>query len=317
MPVLDHRPNRDNGQPDLVRRYLDEIGSVPLLTAAQEVELAKRIEAGMYAAELLREAVAERPLGLRHRDELEAVARDGQAAKDHMIRANLRLVVAVARRHPHRGLPLLDAIQEGNLGLIRAVEKFDYTKGYKFSTYATWWIRQALGRGSAAQSRTIRLPVYVMDKLIKLDRVDHELGLRLGRDPTIEDLAVAVGMPVERVGELRQIGREVVSLDTALGEDGRRQLANAIADDDAPSAPDVVERRGLAADMRAMMATLPARESLVLARRYGLGDGQPRTLREISDELGLSRERVRQLERHGLALLRESRRRRVLLPWTG
>jgi RNA polymerase primary sigma factor/RNA polymerase nonessential primary-like sigma factor len=305
-------PDHDDGEIDLVRRYLGEIGMVPLLTAAQEVELAKRIEAGVYAAELLRAA----DTGPWCRDELEEVARDGQAAKDHMIRANLRLVVAIVARHPQRGLPLLDAIQEGNLGLIRAVEKFDYAKGYKFSTYATWWIRQALGRGSATQSRMVRLPVHVVEELAKLDRVDRELACRLGRDPSVEELAAATETPAERVGELRRIGREVVSLDAALGQDGDLRFADMIMDGGAAAA-DAMERRGLIADVRATVATLPSREALVITLRYGLRDGRPRTLREIGDDLDVSRERVRQVELNALELLRESHRSRVLLPWTG
>ncbi|MPZ79030.1 MAG: sigma-70 family RNA polymerase sigma factor [Actinophytocola sp.] len=312
------RAERDDGrEPDLVRRYLDEIGAVPLLTAAQEVDLAKRIEAGVYAAELLRQADAgRRSLATGRQAELAAVAEDGRRAKDRMISANLRLVVAVVARHPRRVLPLPDAIQEGNLGLIRAVEKFDYAKGYKFSTYATWWIRQALGRGSA-QSRMLRLPVHVMEELDKLERVDRELGGRLGREPNVEELAAATGIPAMRVAELRRVGRDTLSLDAPLDDrNGELRLADVVTDTETPGVEEVAERRALVTDVRAMVATLPAREALVITRRYGLDGDRPRTLREIGDEIGLGRERVRQLERGGLASLRESARSQVLLPWT-
>ena len=302
---------------DLVRRYLDEIGSVPLLTAAQEVELAKRIEAGLYAAELLRQANADQESpGGRSRAELAAVAEDGRSAKDRMIRANLRLVVSVVKRHPRRVLPLLDAIQEGNLGLIHAVEKFDYAKGYKFSTYATWWIRQALARGSAQQSRTVRLPIHVMEELNKLDQIERGLGVQLGHDPSTEELAKASDIPEPRIAELRRAARDTLSLDTPIDEDGQLRLVDVITETDPPEIGENMERRSLVADVRAVVATLPTNEALVIRQRYGLG-GQARTLREIGDELGVSRERVRQLELHGLIALREDARRRVLLPWTG
>jgi RNA polymerase primary sigma factor/RNA polymerase nonessential primary-like sigma factor len=297
---------------------LTEIAAVPLLTAAQEVDLAQRIEAGLYAAELLRRADAgEGGLGTRSRDELAAAAEDGRFAKDLMIRANLRWVVAIVKRHPRRVLPLADAIQEGNLGLIRAVEKFDYTKGYKFSTYATWWIRQALARGSATQSRTVRLPVHVVEQLNKLDRIERELRWRLDRDPTVGELAEETGIPAHQVGELRQVGRKTVSLDAPVGDEGELRLADVVTEPDAAEIAELVERRSLVADVRATVATLPAREAMVLEQRYGLDTGRARTLREIADELGLSKERVRQLELGGLALLREPERSRTLLPWTG
>ena len=309
----------DDRRPDLVRTYLDEIGSVPLLTAVEEVDLAKRIEAGLYAAELLRQADdGRRSLTAGCRAELVAVAEEGRRAKDGMIRANLRLVVAVVKRQPHRGLPLPDAIQEGNLGLIRAVEKFDYTKGFKFSTYATWWIRQALERGRAQQFRTLRLPVHVVEELNRLERIGHELSVRLGREPSVEELAVATGAPSARVEELRRVGRDVVSLDAPLGDgDGELRLAEVVTDVEAPGVEEVVERHALVTDVRAVVATLPPREALVITRRYGLDGDRPRTLREIGDEIGVGRERVRQLERDGIESLREPARSGALLSWTG
>ncbi|KWX02157.1 RNA polymerase principal sigma factor HrdC [Carbonactinospora thermoautotrophica] len=311
-------PHEPYDEPDLVHQYLTQIGSTPLLSAEEEIELAKRIEAGVYAAELLREADAgERHLSAEQRRELEIVARDGELAKDHMIRANLRLVVAAARRYVHRGLPFLDVIQEGNLGLIRAVEKFDYTKGYKFSTYAMWWIRQAIERGLAQQARTVRLPTHVVEELLKLGRVERELQLRLGREPTVEEVAADAKMPVEKVMELRQVARDAVSLDTPVGEEGDTVVGDLIEDTEVLQATDVVEFRELAEELRALIDTLPPREAMIITLRYGLHNGRPYTLQEIADRLGLTRERVRQLEKEALAKLRNPERYRPILAWAG
>ncbi|MCX9190066.1 RNA polymerase subunit sigma [Carbonactinospora thermoautotrophica] len=311
-------PHEPYDEPDLVHQYLTQIGSTPLLSAEEEIELAKRIEAGVYAAELLREADAgERHLSAEQRRELEIVARDGELAKDHMIRANLRLVVAAARRYVHRGLPFLDVIQEGNLGLIRAVEKFDYTKGYKFSTYAMWWIRQAIERGLAQQARTVRLPTHLVEELLKLGRVERELQLRLGREPTVEEVAADAKMPVEKVMELRQVARDAVSLDTPVGEEGDTVVGDLIEDTEVLQATDVVEFRELAEELRALIDTLPPREAMIITLRYGLHNGRPYTLQEIADRLGLTRERVRQLEKEALAKLRNPERYRPILAWAG
>ncbi|WP_434582191.1 sigma-70 family RNA polymerase sigma factor [Carbonactinospora thermoautotrophica] len=311
-------PHEPYDEPDLVHQYLTQIGSTPLLSAEEEIELAKRIEAGVYAAGLLREADAgERHLSAEQRRELEIVARDGELAKDHMIRANLRLVVAAARRYVHRGLPFLDVIQEGNLGLIRAVEKFDYTKGYKFSTYAMWWIRQAIERGLAQQARTVRLPTHLVEELLKLGRVERELQLRLGREPTVEEVAADAKMPVEKVMELRQVARDAVSLDTPVGEEGDTVVGDLIEDTEVLQATDVVEFRELAEELRALIDTLPPREAMIITLRYGLHNGRPYTLQEIADRLGLTRERVRQLEKEALAKLRNPERYRPILAWAG
>lgn len=300
--------------PDIVRSYLDDIGGTKLLTAEQEVELAKRIEAGIYAAELLRSGG--KP-SAAYRRELEEVARDGRLAKDHMIRANLRLVVSVAKKFSGRGVPFLDVIQEGNLGLIRAVEKFDYAKGFKFSTYAMWWIRQSIQRGLAEQSRTVRLPVHVSEDLAKLARVERQLHTLLGRDPTPEEVAEEISGTPERVLELRRLSRHAISLDTPVGEDGETRLGDLVEDVEAAIAPELVERMALAEELRSLIATLPPREGLIVAMRYGLTDGRPHTLNEIAQHLGLTRERVRQLERDALATLRDSDGTSPLFAWAG
>jgi RNA polymerase sigma factor (sigma-70 family) len=310
------RRTRNDDEPDLVGQYLAQIGKTPLLSAPEEVELAKRIEAGVYAAELLRAADAkERHITPKRRRELEAVANDGRVAKDHMIRANLRLVVSAARKHSRRGLSFLDVIQEGNLGLIRAVEKFDYTKGFKFSTYAMWWIRQAIERGMAEQARTVRLPVHVAETISKLTRIDRELQRILGRDPTVDEIADEAGLPVPRVIELRQLTRDSVSLDTPIGDDGETSLGDLIEDADVVEASAVAEFHALTDELRALLETLPPREATIIRLRFGLDDGHQYTLQEIADRIGLTRERVRQLEKHALAELRHPQRREPLLAW--
>ncbi|PRX51018.1 RNA polymerase primary sigma factor/RNA polymerase nonessential primary-like sigma factor [Prauserella shujinwangii] len=302
-------------EPDLVRFYLDEVGSTPLLTAQEEVDLAKRIEAGVYAAELLRQADAgERDLDIDRRD-LEAVARDGADAKSHMIRANLRLVVTVARKSRNAALPLLDAIQEGNLGLIRAVEKFDYVKGFKFSTYAMWWIRQAIQRGNAFQAHTIRLPMHTTEQIAKLDRVERTLLARGDHEPTVQELADESGLPVERVTELRTISRATMSLDVPLDEDGELRMGDLVAGGEGAETVLAYERGALAEDVKASLATLPPTEAMIVSLRYGLHDGHQHTQQEIAQRLGLPRKRVRRLEETALAQLRESSRRDSLLAW--
>jgi RNA polymerase primary sigma factor len=310
------RRARHDDEPDLVGQYLAQIGSTPLLTAAEEVELAKRIEAGVYAAELLRAADAgDRRLPAARRREITALAADGRAARDHMIRANLRLVVSAARKHSRRGVPFLDVVQEGNLGLIRAVEKFDYTKGFKFSTYAMWWIRQAIERGLAEQGRTVRLPAHVAEVVSKLNRIDRDLNRLLGREPTVEEVAEQAGLSVDRVVELRQIARDSVSLDTPLGDDGETTLGELIEDVDVLQAADIAEQRALTVSLRKLVATLPAREATIIGLRFGLEDGRPYTLQEVADRVGLTRERVRQLEKKALAELRDPRRHEPVLAW--
>jgi RNA polymerase primary sigma factor len=299
---------------DPVRVYLNAIGRTPLLSAEEEVELAKRIEAGVYAEHRLRTA-GEDELSAELVERLQAVAADGRTAKAHMLRANLRLVVSIAKRFSHRGVPFLDVIQEGNLGLIRAVEKFDYTKGFKFSTYATWWIRQAIGRGLAEQARIVRLPVHVNEVLAKLARAERDLARDLGRPATEEELAAALDVPVERVVELRRVRRDPVSLDLPIGDDGETSIGDLVLDEEASSAADVVERQALTEQLDAALSTLSPREARILRLRFGLTDGRARTLDEIGRDLGLTRERVRQLEKLALAHLRRAETRESLLDW--
>jgi RNA polymerase sigma factor (sigma-70 family) len=309
-------PRMVDDEHDLLGRYLKQIGATPLLTAAEEVDLAKRIEAGVYAAELLRAVDAgeqDLPTGLR-REELEAIAEDGMRARDHMIRANLRLVVSAARKYyGNIGLSFLDIVQEGNLGLIRAVEKFDYTKGFKFSTYAVWWIRQSIGRAHAGKARSIRLPVHVVEQIAKLRRVDRKLQLGLGRDPTVEELANAAEVTVDKVQQLREIARPVASLDTPTGDAGDTRLGDLIEDADIVQASEVVEFRALADELRALVDTLPPREALIIRLRYGLHDGRQHTLQEIADRVGLTSERVRQLDKQSIEHLRGSACHKPLL----
>nr|WP_189222546.1 sigma-70 family RNA polymerase sigma factor [Saccharothrix coeruleofusca] len=290
---------------DLVRVYLNGIGKTALLTAAEEVELAKRIEAGVFAQHML-ETAADLPA--ERRAELRALIRDGHVAKNHLLEANLRLVVSLAKRYTGRGMPLLDLIQEGNLGLIRAVEKFDYTKGFKFSTYATWWIRQAITRGMADQGRTIRLPVHLVEQVNKLARIKRDLHQQLGREATHEELAKESGLSVDKVVDLLDHARDPVSLDMPVGAEEDAPLGDFIEDSDATDAESAVISGLLQDDLRRVLATLEPREQAVIRLRYGLEDGQPRTLDQIGKQFGLSRERVRQIEREVMSKLRQGER---------
>ncbi|MFD6860609.1 sigma-70 family RNA polymerase sigma factor [Rhodococcus sp. NPDC060090] len=297
----------DNQSPaaDLVRVYLNGIGKTALLTAADEVELAKRIEAGLYAKQVLE---TKKRLSPAKKRDLAIVVREGQAARNHLLEANLRLVVSLAKRYTGRGMPLLDLIQEGNLGLIRAMEKFDYAKGFKFSTYATWWIRQAITRGMADQSRTIRLPVHLVEQVNKLARIKRELHQQLGREATDDELAEESGIPVGKIADLLDHSRDPVSLDMPVGSDEEAPLGDFIEDAEATSAETVVIAGLLHSDVRSVLSTLDEREQQVIRLRYGLDDGQPRTLDQIGKLFGLSRERVRQIEREVMGKLREGER---------
>jgi len=298
---------------DLVRAYLKEIGRVALLNAEQEVELAKRIEAGLFAAEKIRQADAgEIKMTKTVRKDLDWLSADGLRAKDHLLEANLRLVVSVAKRYTGRGMAFLDLIQEGNLGLIRAVEKFDYTKGYKFSTYATWWIRQAITRAMADQARTIRIPVHMVEQINKLTRVQRQMLQDLGREPTADELATELDMTPDKVVEIQGYAREPVSLEQNVGDEGDSQLGDFIEDADAPIAAEVVSFGLLQRELDSVLKTLPEREAAVVAMRFGLTDGQPRTLDEIGKEFGLTRERIRQIEAKTLSKLRHPSRSQKL-----
>jgi RNA polymerase nonessential primary-like sigma factor len=286
---------------DLVRVYLNGIGKRALLTAAQEVDLARRIEAGVFAKHMLETAPE---LAGERASDLRAVVRDGERARNHLLEANLRLVVSLAKRYTGRGMPLLDLIQEGNLGLIRAVEKFDYTKGFKFSTYATWWIRQAITRGMADQARTIRLPVHLVEQVNKIARVKRDLHQRLGRDATHEEIAEESGIALEKVADLLHHSRDPVSLDMPVGNEEEAPLGDFIEDAEAADAETTVISHLLHDDLRRVLATLDDREQNVIRMRYGLDDGQPCTLDQIGRAFGLSRERVRQIEREVMAKLR-------------
>jgi RNA polymerase nonessential primary-like sigma factor len=310
LPTQDARgqePDLDAQGPsaDLVRVYLNGIGKTALLTAADEVELAKRIEAGVFAQHVLD---TEEDLSAERRAELRALVRDGQRAKNHLLEANLRLVVSLAKRYTGRGMPLLDLIQEGNLGLIRAVEKFDYTKGFKFSTYATWWIRQAITRGMADQGRTIRLPVHLVEQVNKLSRIKRDLHQKLGREATHEELAAESGIPAEKVAKLLDHARDPVSLDMPVGSEEDAPLGDFIEDSEATDAESAVISGILQDDLRRVLATLDEREQNVIRLRYGIDDGQPRTLDQIGKHFGLSRERVRQIEREVMSKLRQGER---------
>jgi RNA polymerase primary sigma factor len=297
---------------DSVHTYLKSIGRTSLLTAEQEVDLAKRIEAGLYAEHKLE---TDTGLAEDYRRDLEDVAEDGRRAKAHMLEANLRLVVSVAKKYSDRGLSLLDVVQEGNLGLIRAVEKFDYSKGYKFSTYAMWWIRQAIQRGFADSARTIRLPVHVLEMLSKLSRVERDMHQRLGREPTPEELAVELDRTPDQIEELLRTSRQPISLDSTIGEDGETSIGDLIEDVDAPEASELVDRQLLADQLRHALDGLTPREATIMAMRFGLYDGNPHTLDEIGRALGLTRERIRQLEKQSLSKLRHPSRAQPLLDY--
>ena len=290
---------------DLVRVYLNTIGKTALLTAEQEVELAKRIEAGLYAERLLAE---KQGLSSAYRRDYKALAIDGKAAKRHLLEANLRLVVSVAKRYTGHGMTFLDLIQEGNVGLIRAVEKFDYTKGFKFSTYATWWIRQAITRAMADSGRTIRLPVHLAEQVNKVVRTRRRIHQELEREPTPEELGLELDIPEERVVELLEYSRDLVSLDQTVGTDEESRLGDFIEDADAAVAEDAVAFQMMKGDVRKVLATLDDRERDVVILRFGLEGNQPRTLEQIGKQFGLSRERVRQIERETMAKLRDPQR---------
>ena len=295
---------------DPVKDYLKQIGKVPLLNAEQEVELAKRIEAGLFAEEKLAEGG--RNLTTDQRIDLEWIAEDGTRAKNHLLEANLRLVVSLAKRYTGRGMLFLDLIQEGNLGLIRAVEKFDYTKGYKFSTYATWWIRQAITRAMADQARTIRIPVHMVEVINKLARVQRQMLQDLGREPTPEELAVELDMTPEKVIEVQKYGREPISLHTPLGEDGDSEFGDLIEDSEAIQPGEAVSFTLLQEQLHSVLDTLSEREAGVVSMRFGLTDGQPKTLDEIGKVYGVTRERIRQIESKTMSKLRHPSRSQVL-----
>jgi len=298
---------------DSVRAYLKQIGKVALLNAEEEVELAKRIEAGLYATQLMAE-MAERgeKLPAAQRRDMMWICRDGDRAKNHLLEANLRLVVSLAKRYTGRGMAFLDLIQEGNLGLIRAVEKFDYTKGYKFSTYATWWIRQAITRAMADQARTIRIPVHMVEVINKLGRIQRELLQDLGREPTPEELAKEMDITPEKVLEIQQYAREPISLDQTIGDEGDSQLGDFIEDSEAVVAVDAVSFTLLQDQLHSVLETLSEREAGVVRLRFGLTDGQPRTLDEIGQVYGVTRERIRQIESKTMSKLRHPSRSQVL-----
>jgi RNA polymerase primary sigma factor len=298
---------------DSVRAYLKQIGKVALLNAEEEVELAKRIEAGLYAAERMRRSIdIGEKVSPQLRRDLRWIVRDGERAKNHLLEANLRLVVSLAKRYTGRGMAFLDLIQEGNLGLIRAVEKFDYTKGYKFSTYATWWIRQAITRAMADQARTIRIPVHMVEVINKLGRIQRELLQDLGREPTPEELAKEMDITPEKVLEIQQYAREPISLDQTIGDEGDSQLGDFIEDSEAVVAVDAVSFTLLQDQLQSVLATLSEREAGVVRLRFGLTDGQPRTLDEIGQVYGVTRERIRQIESKTMSKLRHPSRSQVL-----
>ena len=298
---------------DSVRAYLKQIGKVALLNAEEEVELAKRIEAGLYATQLMADFLDKgEKLPAAQRRDMAWICRDGDRAKNHLLEANLRLVVSLAKRYTGRGMAFLDLIQEGNLGLIRAVEKFDYTKGYKFSTYATWWIRQAITRAMADQARTIRIPVHMVEVINKLGRIQRELLQDLGREPTPEELAKEMDITPEKVLEIQQYAREPISLDQTIGDEGDSQLGDFIEDSEAVVAVDAVSFTLLQDQLQSVLETLSEREAGVVRLRFGLTDGQPRTLDEIGQVYGVTRERIRQIESKTMSKLRHPSRSQVL-----
>ena len=303
---------------DSVRAYLKQIGKVPLLNAAQEVDLAKCVEAGLYATETLRLADERgEAMAPQLRRDLLWICRDGERAKNHLLEANLRLVVSIAKRYTGRGMAFLDLIQDGNLGLIRAVDKFDYVRGYKFSTYATWWIRQAISRAMADQARTIRVPVHMIELINKVGRIQRELLQELGREPTPEELATEVDLTAEKVLEIQRYAREPLSLDQTLGEEGDRQLGDFIEDTGAVVALDVVSFSFLQEQLQQVLQTLSEREAGIVRLRFGFGDGRPRTLEEISRVYGVTRERIRQIEFKTMSKLRHPSRSQALRDYLG
>lgn len=295
---------------DPVKDYLKQIGRVSLLNAEQEVDLSERIEAGLYAQHLLDTEASQ--MDFKRRRELKWAANDGKKAKDHLLEANLRLVVSLAKRYTGRGMLFLDLIQEGNLGLIRAVEKFDWKKGFKFSTYATWWIRQAITRAMADQARTIRVPVHMVEVINKLSRVQRQMLQDLGREPTPDELARELDMPVEKVQEVQKYGREPISLHTPLGEDGDSEFGDLIEDTDAIAPSDAVAFSLLQEQFKQVLETLSPREAGVIKMRYGLEDGQPKTLDDIGRVYGMTRERIRQIESKTMSKLRHPSRSQTL-----
>jgi RNA polymerase primary sigma factor len=299
----------DSGTSDTVRMYLKEIGRVSLLTAEDERELAMRIETGVTAEQRLSDPA---PLSDLDRRMLKAACRDGQRAKDELIQANLRLVVSIAKRYVGRGMLLLDLIQEGNLGLMRAVEKFDYTKGFKFSTYATWWIRQAITRAIADQARTIRIPVHMVESMNRVMRIQRQMTQELEREPTIEELAEKTGLSTERVREIQRIAQDPLSLDSPVGEEDDSNLGDFIEDSGAEAPAEVATRRMLARAVEEALGELSEREKEVVKLRFGLIDGQARTLEEVGKEFGVTRERIRQIEAKTLAKLRHPQRSQKL-----
>jgi RNA polymerase primary sigma factor len=296
---------------DPVKDYLKQIGKVALLNAEQEVSLALRIEAGLFSEEKLSAMTASQKTTKLSR-ELFEIAKDGQRAKNHLLGANLRLVVSLAKRYTGRGMQFLDLIQEGNLGLIRAVEKFDYTKGFKFSTYATWWIRQAITRAMADQARTIRIPVHMVEVINKLARVQRQMLQDLGREPTPEELARELDMTPEKVVEVQKYGREPISLHTPLGEDGDSEFGDLIEDTEAVVPADAVGFTMLQRQLEGLLESLSEREAGVIRMRFGLGDGMPKTLDQIGDTFGVTRERIRQIESKTMAKLRHPSRSQAL-----
>ncbi|MFB9895089.1 sigma-70 family RNA polymerase sigma factor [Planobispora takensis] len=313
--TVEKTPRAEPYATDPLGRYLKQIGRIPLLTAEEEVELGKRIEAGLHARHLLD---TDPELPQVRRAELEAVAGDGAEARDRMIRANLRLVVSVAKRYAHRGLPLLDVIQEGNIGLIRAVDRFDHTRGCKFSTCAMWWIRQAIQRGLAEKGRMIRLPTRVIDDIARLGRIEGELAADLGRDPSLEELAAGAGQPVEKVAAVKRLPPEPVSLDILVGDEEQTRLGELVVDGEGSSVEEAVERRGLADGVRSLVDdTLAPRQALIMRLRYGMQDGFVHTPRQIAEQLGLTGAWVRFLERESLVRLRDARQARALVALSG
>ena len=296
---------------DTVGLYLKEVGRVPLLSAQEEVDLAKRIERGRLA----REQMAKGSVSTKRRSELRHSIEDGWAAREHLITANSRLVISVAKKYMGRGVPFLDLIQEGNIGLIRAAKKFDYRRGHKFSTYATWWIRQAVTRAIADQGRTIRVPVHMGDQINKLLRISHQLTQRLGRDPSTEELAEALDVTPKKVENMIQVARRPLSLETPTDEEEDSILADFIQDDESPAPVDLVTQNLLREDLQDVLNALPPREVRILQLRYGLLDGQSYTLEEVGKKMGVTRERVRQIEAQALTRLRHPSHQRTLVDY--